>query len=305
MVMQMGILPAAAAATASILTGGAVVVTRVIVEDIAPLPLAWLRFSIAVAFLLIPVVLYRRYRIPTRTVLVCLGLGAIFFGIFTYCFNIALETTPAARAGTLVATMPIVTLLLAACVRIETITPIKLLGVVVTLLGVAVVLGFPGAPGSPQVSFQSGDKWLLGAACCGAVYNVGARLWLSRTATLFTAFWSMCGGVLLLSTAVVATGDWPTVDLTSPVALSSLAYLGIAAGAVGFSMWIWALSRATPTHVAVFFSLNPVSAALLANWLLGEALSADVVLGVVAVVAGIVITTLSPQRANAGNDGVS
>ena len=99
-----------------------------------------------------------------------------------------------------------------------------------------------------------------------------------------------------LSAVIFAADAWPTPGAISFAGVASLAYLGIAAGAVGFSLWIWALSRATPTHVAVFFSLNPVSAALLANWALGEALRADVVVGVAAVVAGIVITTLSPDR---------
>ena len=295
----MGFWPAAAAAIASILTGGAVVVTRIIVEEIPPLPLAWLRFGVAVLFLLTPVVIFRRYRVSVKTISVCLGLGALFFGVFTYCFNVALETTPAARAGTLVAVMPIITLLLAASIRIEKITAVKLLGIVVTLGGVAVVLGFPGSAGAPAVTLHPGDIWLLGAACCGAIYNVGARLWLSQVPTLSSAFWSMCGGVMLLSAVIFAADAWPTPGAISFAGVASLAYLGIAAGAVGFSLWIWALSRATPTHVAVFFSLNPVSAALLANWALGEALRADVVVGVAAVVAGIVITTLSPDRTKA------
>ena len=298
----MGLWPAAAAAIASILTGGAVVVTRIIVEDVAPLPLAWLRFSIAVLFLLGPVMIYRRYRVPDRTISICLGLGALFFGVYTYCFNVALETTPAARAGTLVATMPIITLLLATCIRIEKITAAKLTGIVFTLVGVAIVLGVPADEADNFINLRPGDLWLLGAACCGAIYNVGARLWLPHVSTLSSAFWSMSGGVLLLSTLTFFTGTWPTTAELSLTAAASLAYLGIAAGAVGFSLWIWALSRATPTHVAVFFSLNPISAALLAYWFLDEALSPNVVIGVVAVVAGIVITTLSPRSANATNN---
>ena len=52
-----------------------------------------------------------------------------------------------------------------------------------------------------------------------------------------------------------------------------------------------ALQRATPTRVANTMTVNPVAAALLAAQLVGEPITANLVLGLVAVFAGIWIAT--------------
>lgn len=280
---------------ASLLTGAAVVVTRFIVESIAPLPLALLRYSVAVLVLLIPLWALRKCRITWTQKFACLGLGALFFGVFTYGFNTGLETATAARGGTLVATMPVMTLILAAAVGRERITVMKLLGVAIALVGVAVVLGLPTSGLRSALTLHTHDIWLLTAACCGACYNVGARIWLKELNTVVTAFWSMSGGVLLLMVISSATGEWPGESALTSQGMASLAYLGIAAGAVGFSLWIWALGKASPTQVAVFYSLNPVSAAILAAWALDEAVEINIIVGLAIVLVGIVATTLSPR----------
>ena len=60
-------------------------------------------------------------------------------------------------------------------------------------------------------------------------------------------------------------------------------------GAVAFQLWTWALSRLTPTHVAVYVNLNPVVAALLGVMLLGERRTALFVLGFAAVVGVLLV----------------
>jgi drug/metabolite transporter (DMT)-like permease len=62
-----------------------------------------------------------------------------------------------------------------------------------------------------------------------------------------------------------------------------------------------ALERATPTRVASTMTVNPIAAGLLANWLIGEPITLNLVLGLGAVFAGIWIATTEakPQDAAA------
>jgi drug/metabolite transporter (DMT)-like permease len=71
--------------------------------------------------------------------------------------------------------------------------------------------------------------------------------------------------------------------------------LGFFASASSFYLWVFALERTTPTRVANTITVNPVTAALLAVPLLGEPIGLNLVLGLVAVCAGIWIA--STQRA--------
>ena len=68
-------------------------------------------------------------------------------------------------------------------------------------------------------------------------------------------------------------------------------YLGIGGGALAFILCVMALERATPTRVANTMTVNPVAAGLLATQLVGEPITLNLVLGLVAVFAGIWIAT--------------
>jgi drug/metabolite transporter (DMT)-like permease len=52
----------------------------------------------------------------------------------------------------------------------------------------------------------------------------------------------------------------------------AVAFIGLSSG-IGYWLWLWALTNATPTRVMVFLSLRPITAALLGLLLLGEMLS--------------------------------
>jgi drug/metabolite transporter (DMT)-like permease len=56
-------------------------------------------------------------------------------------------------------------------------------------------------------------------------------------------------------------------------------------------LWVMALARATPTRVANTMTVNPVAAAGLAAALVGEPITPNLVVGLVAVFAGIWIAT--------------
>jgi drug/metabolite transporter (DMT)-like permease len=272
-----------------------VVVTRQVVETVPPLPLGWMRYTIALLCLVVPLALFAWRRLSGRQLAASLVLGSLFFGVFTLCFNIGLQTVSSARAGTIVATMPVLTLMLAVAARIEALTLCKAIGVLTALAGVAIVLGQQAMaqPGAGMgANPLDGQWWLVGAAICGAIYNVGNRLWLSQLPAITVAFWSMTGGVCVLTALSAFNGEWPTMQMLSLGAIMAVLFLGTAAGALGFTLWIWALSKATPTQVAVFFTLNPVSAAVLGALALDEAITAPVALGMGVVLSGIVLTTL-------------
>jgi len=73
-------------------------------------------------------------------------------------------------------------------------------------------------------------------------------------------------------------------------------YLGVAGGAFAFILWVLALQRTTPTRVANTMTVNPLAAGLLANQLVGEPITLNLVIGLVAVFAGIWVATTQRQR---------
>ena len=84
-------------------------------------------------------------------------------------------------------------------------------------------------------------------------------------------------------------------DLTWQL-LGLVVFLGVLGGSAAFFLWTLALSRLTPTQVAVYVNLNPVVAALLAILLLGERRSLLFVVGFLAVVTGVLLVNWPAGR---------
>jgi probable blue pigment (indigoidine) exporter len=66
-------------------------------------------------------------------------------------------------------------------------------------------------------------------------------------------------------------------------------FVAVLGGAVGFYLWTAALSRLTPTQVAVYVNINPLVATALGAVLLDERLSVFFAVGFAAVIAGVLL----------------
>jgi drug/metabolite transporter (DMT)-like permease len=76
----------------------------------------------------------------------------------------------------------------------------------------------------------------------------------------------------------------------------AVGYLGVLGSAVIFYLWVYALSHTTPTKVAVSITVNPIFAALVGALFIGEPIGIDLLIGLVAVLAGIWIAATDRPR---------
>jgi drug/metabolite transporter (DMT)-like permease len=89
----------------------------------------------------------------------------------------------------------------------------------------------------------------------------------------------------------LAKGSFAALDHFTTAQWIAGIYLGAGGGALAFILWVRALSRATPTRVANTMTVNPIAATLLAALLIGEPITPNLLIGLVAVFAGIWIAT--------------
>ena len=82
--------------------------------------------------------------------------------------------------------------------------------------------------------------------------------------------------------------------------LGLVVFLGVLGGSAAFLLWTWALSRLTPTQVAVYVNLTPIVAALLAILLLDERRSGLFLVGFAAVLTGVLLVNWPAHRPWAG-----
>jgi len=74
-------------------------------------------------------------------------------------------------------------------------------------------------------------------------------------------------------------------------------YLGVFGGAAAFFLWVLALRMTTPTRVANTMTVNPIAASLLAAVIVSEPIGWNLVLGLIAVAAGIWLASTAAAEA--------
>ena len=284
-----------AAASASVFFGASVTATRFVVAGIDPLMLALLRYVIGVLCLLPFVAVRTRAKLSSRDVCGVALLGVIFFGLFPWFFSAGLQFIPASRAAVWLAAMPFLTFALAVVLRREAFTGSKGWGIALATVGALLALGRTDLGAIGERAWL-GDFLLFATACCGAIYFVMSRALLKRLPALLVTWLSMVAGVLFL--ACVAFGAerlaLPRLEATGWMAV---AFLGTFGAALGFYLWLWALQHLTPTTTAVFLTLNPIAATLLAVGLLGEQVGAGFLFGLTLVLFGIIVANWQGRRA--------
>jgi len=278
-------LPIVAAAAVGVQVGAAIVASRYVIGQTTPVALALLRYAIGVLCLVPALLLAQRVRFAARDVVPIGLLGIVQFGVLIVLLNVGLQFVPAGRGAVLFATMPLLTLLLAAALGRERLTRSKLAGVLMALLGVALALADKLHSGTANVEWL-GALAVVASAACGAACSVLYRPYLTRYPTLHVSAVAMLASVGFLGVVAATEGffsSWPRFTASG---WAAVVFIGLSSG-VGYTLWLWALRHASPTRVTVFLALSPVTAAILGAILLAEPLGWMLLAGLACVVAGI------------------
>jgi len=275
------------------LGGTAAAITRYLVGSADPVTLAFLRWGIGFVCLL-PVALVLRVRWPPRSDWFAVAvLGLCFFGLFFVLYNIAMSYTTAARASLALSTLPLQTMVVGALLGIEPLTRRKSAGVGIAVFGVFAALA-SGLAVAPAGAWR-GELIMTGAVLCMSFYNVWSRPFIQRSSALGFLTVGMGAGAAALILVGLLTGRVAVLGAFSTPEWIAGVYLGVVGGALAFILWVMALQRASPTRVANTMTVNPVAAALLATPLVGEPITLNLVVGLIAVFAGIWIATTTAR----------
>jgi drug/metabolite transporter (DMT)-like permease len=210
------------------------------------------------------------------------GIGA-FYALAQVPHYFGLQTTPASTAGFLVGTYVVVTPLLGFLLLRRRSSPATLVGVAVTVLGLAVFSW-------QNTSFGVGEILCLVAAVLYALQVLSASVW----STVGTA-WAMTT-IEMITMAVVMTLAAGVQGLDVPTAGHDwlmIGYLALMSGVVGVGLQTWAQARLTATHASVIMSSEPLWAAVMAVLIAGEAVTARLLVGGALLLAANVLTALS------------
>lgn len=221
------------------------------------------------------------WRIARGDVLALILSGLSGYGLYQLFYVFGLAHTTVFSSALLMATVPLWSAIIVACLRTERVHPLQWLGIAVSLLGTVWFLltartARPEmAPGhvlgaSDQVL---GDLLTLAAALMFAVYGVVNR----RLARSYSPPELMCY-TLLIGTAALAPFGLPAIVSQNWAILPWTTWLILFYSVVfpiylAYSIWNWAIGVRGVGYVTVYNYLVPVLGGLVAYVALGEALS--------------------------------
>lgn len=307
-------------AAASLVWGGAFVVGRILVSQLDPLAAAWLRFVIAaVAFLILEVAgragrgrgggarletAGRRApggpsvaiagRDPRWVDYALLGLtGILAYNLF---FFYGLTLTTAAESSLIIAASPVVVALIGWAFLDESLSPGKIGGISLSVMGVVLVIlaGSGGGSAGGEMAAGgrlTGDLLMLGGVLAWAAYSALGKRVLRRVTPLAATARAVYWGVFFLTVLLLARDgpDFVAEALTAVglKELLSLLYLALVCTVFGFVSWYRGLKTTDVSGAAAFLSLVPISTLVIAAATLGERPTAGQLLGGALVIGGV------------------
>jgi drug/metabolite transporter (DMT)-like permease len=223
-----------AAFVGSCLLGGAVVATRKVIGEVAPLNLAFLRYALGGVCLaaLVSVLRPGALRIPRDQLPPIALLGVLMYALFPVLFNTSLRYTTASRGAVILALMPLFTAVLGAFARSERLRPLQWLGVALSIGGVAVVFAESGLGFADGRRIAIGNALMVIVALIGAIYSVRARPYLQRFGAPPVAAVAMLSGAALLLIPALVRGVGGEVRASSTETSLLILYLAVPGGAL-------------------------------------------------------------------------
>lgn len=234
--------------------GSAYPIVRIVMHDIAPVPLAAVRYAIA-ALLSVVWLLAKRAPLPRMAdiprLVACGGIGISLYNVL---FNTGELSVSAGAASLLISSAPLMAAAIAVAVMGERLTPWGWAGSLISFAGVITIAG--GEPGG--LSFGSGTTLVLGAALASALYTtMQKRLIQTYGAMNTTAYVLIVGALVLLPWLPRALATVPHMPVMGKLGILQL---GVLPAFVGYAAWTWVVGEMGVARASgLLYLLPPVT----------------------------------------------
>jgi len=268
------------------------IMVKVVLREITPLTLTWLRFLVAALFYVpYAVATWRRSPGYSRGEWVLLvGAGIALVPIFSLTLYWALIYTSVANTALVRMTEPAWVLLLGAMLLGERATRRQLAGLALALAGTGALVVLGGAPAASGGHHVLGMAFMIANSLAWVFYILCFKRLLSRhRVTLVTVHAALAGLVILLG----VTGPTHGAEIArEAAAMSGNAWALVVAMALVVTigsnqLFAYGLQRVPAGAAAAYSYLTPVLSAVFAWLFLGEPVTATVVLCGIVIAAGV------------------
>lgn len=274
------------------LWGGTWVAGRYLAGHFSPFAAAFLRFTLAAAFLFFLACRSegRLPRLTRQNILPLALLGATGVFLYNAFFFSGLKTVEASRAALITASIPAMVSLCSALIFKEAFPPGKIFGVVLSFAGVAVIVSRADFPALFSHGLSPGDLFIFGCVLSWTAYTLIGKSVMGGMSPLSSVAWSCILGDLFLLVPALSSG---LVQETAAASLTDwlcVFYLSILATGYAFTWYYQGIQAIGPSRAGVFINIVPITTVILAFLILDEPLSPSLAAGGALVMLGVWLT---------------
>jgi len=261
----------------SMLWGGAYLCVGIAVKELPPLTVVLARVSLA-SLALLPVFWYFGHKLP-RGILDWLPflIMGLLSNVVPFSLIVFGQTQIAVGLSSIInATTPLFTVIIMAAFGDERLTSHRIIGVIMGILGVAVLRGVDQPIGGSQTL---GIGLCLGAALSYGFAALWGRKFLMGIQPVRAATCQLiCSSFVMMAMAAIVDQPWK-LAIPSIETFTAVVMLAIAGTALAYIVFFKILARAGASNAMLVTLLVPITALLLGNAFLNEPIRAKEVIG--------------------------
>lgn len=210
-----------------------------------------------------------------------LAFGLVEMGGPFLLLGHAEQTLPSGLTGLLVATVPLFAALIALTGGDRAVlSPVRVIGLLIGFLGVAIVVVGPGLAGGEVNLLAAGEVLLVAVLYAIAPFIIARKLAAVPSLGTITLALLMIG-ILYLPIAVLTSHEVPTLG-----SIGALLALAVICTAVAFLAFFALIREVGPVRAPLFTYVNPVVAIVLGAIVLSEPLTTGLLIGFPLIILG-------------------
>lgn len=280
--------------------GSTFIAGRQVSQNLGPFSIAFLRFAVASAFLLTLTRMREgRLPLPDRSQVIpviLLGMTGIF--AYNVLFFKGLRLIEASRASLIVATCPAFIAIASTIFLKERITLNKALGIPLSVVGAVVVISRGHVTHLATGGVGLGELCIFGCVLSWVAYSLIGKAVMRHLSPLASvSYSSLIGAAALFVPALLFDDLALNLHRASWIDWTSIVYLAVCGTVIGFVWYYQGVKAVGPTRAGLFINFVPISAVILAFFLLREPVTWSLAAGAALVLSGVYLTNrVRPEK---------
>ena len=264
-------------------------------QNLNPTATIFLRLVVATVFFTAILFTFRLNEKVKKEHLGLFALAAMFEPFLYFIFEgYGLKNTSPVIGSAIIAMIPLVTPIAARIFLKERLTPMNIVGFIVSFVGVIILLL------NKDLEFTASPKGILflsGAVLVAVGYSI-ALIKLTKLYKPLTITWmqNIIGMLYFAPMVIIMERFQPSNFANVSGYIVPLVCLGVFCSAVAYALWAFTFSRLGASRANVYSNLIPVFTAIFSYLLAMEEMTLFKIIGIVVVVCGLVLSQLKGKK---------